>query len=273
MALTRSFLARHLFCLAAFLLSFHCAVGQVLFDNSVMNELFKARVKTFDEFLARFNGKECAPGVRLDDINYATKNILSVFDFSAKEDKKAYFVEILEFADSARTLTFPLCANDSLIFAEARCKVTYGGKTIPLNLVMKQETGLSGHLKWSIVGVHGFIDFSKIQKRAISPVENEINFVELGDCINSDRQNILSYASNSRGLDKLSYLFGLIKAGQVKFGECEQVVYHVYAVHSYYFTVKEHNRMTSNAGWLISSLQKMSDTEKALSIKQLLGIY
>lgn len=248
------------------------ASSQVQLDNTMMNELFEARVKTFDEFLARFNGTESFPGVKFDDMDYRNKNILSVFDFKTKTDRKAYFAEIMEFADSVRLLPQPLCASDSLVFAEAHCKISFEGKTIGLNLIMKQEAAAKDLLRWSIIGLCGFLDADNIGRRSISPVENEINFMELDDCINSDYKNIVAYVSKDRKVDQLSFLLGLIRSKQVKFIQCEQVSYHVFSVPGYYFKVEEVNRKDTNAGWLITSLKKQDGKAKEISIKQLLGL-
>lgn len=269
--ITNSSFRRSLFAFVLLAVS-NLAFSQVQLDNTMMNKLFEARVKTFDEFLARFNGTESFPGINADDKDYRRKNILSVFDFNVKKDRKAYFAEIMEFADSVRLLQQPLCASDSLVFAEARCKVVYEGKTIALNLIMKQEATEKNLLRWSIVGLNGFLDADNIKKRAISPVENEINFMELDDCINSDYKNIVAYTSKDRKVDQLSYLFGLIRSKQVKFVQCERVTYHVFSVPGYYFNAGEVNRKDTNAGWLIISLKKLDREAKEKSIKNLLGL-
>jgi len=272
MALTELPQYGKLLCTTLSLLACNLAFSQVQLDDVMMNKLFEARVKTFDEFLARFNGTESFPGIKADDTDYRNKNILSVFDFNAREDRKSYFAEIMEFADSVRLLPQPLCASDSLVFAEARCKVTYDGKHIGLNLIMKQETAAKNLLRWSIIGLYGFLDTESVKKRSISPVENEINFMELDDCINSDYKNIVAYVSNGHKVDQLSYLLGLIRSKQVRFVQCERVTYHVFSVPGYYFKVEEVNRKDTNAGWLITSLKKQNRETKENSIKNLLGI-
>lgn len=272
MALMASHSHKRVFCILVLLIACNLAFSQVQLEDVMMNKLFEARVKTFDEFLARFNGTESLPGIKADDMDYRSKNILSVFDFNARKDRKAYFAEIMEFADSVRLLQQPLCASDSLVFAEAYCKVMYENQNIGLNLIMKQEQTEKGLLRWSIIGLNGFFDADGIKKRAISPVENEINFMELDDCINSDYKNIVTYVSKSREVDQLSYLLGLIRSKQVKFVQCERVVYHVFSVPGYYFKVEEINRKDTNAGRLITSLNKLSDEAKETSIKNLLGL-
>lgn len=139
---------------------------------------------------------------------------------------------------------------------------------------MKQEKLTNGFLRWSFVGVDSLFSTLKIdteKKSAISPVENEINFMELEECINGDYRNILSYISDNRNIDQLSFMLGLIYSKQIKFIQCEQVIYHVFTIPGYYFQVSEISRKDTNAGWLISYLRKISETEKESFINTLLG--
>lgn len=250
------------------------AHAQIVLDETMMNNLFNARVKTFDEFLARFNGQETFPGISPEDEKIREKNILALFDFRKDTDKKRYFEEIVEFTDSVKNMSSLLTVSDSLIYAEALCKVLWGNNHSTIKLIMKQEKLTNGFLRWSFVGVDSLFSTLKIdteKKSAISPVENEINFMELEECINGDYRNILSYISDNRNIDQLSFMLGLIYSKQIKFIQCEQVIYHVFTIPGYYFQVSEISRKDTNAGWLISYLRKISETEKESFINTLLG--
>ena len=256
------------------------ASAQTMFDDPTLAEMFKARIKTMDEFLCRLNNVEHNPGLNLEDKEFHKKNFLALFDYQMKyESKQRLFDDITALFEHVDTLNKTVLIDDPLLFAEAKCVIEYKKQRKEIRLVLQNEKIKDNLYRWCLVGVKdlfGSLGIDDSTKMALSPVENEINFMELDDCINTDYRNILGYYTESRHVDQLSFLMGLIYSKQIVFKQCEKVVYHLLSIPGYKLIVSEIERSRKekynpNIGWLVSSFSKISEEEKELYINKLLG--
>ena len=86
------------------LFSFELEAQTVVFANSKDHRdiLFAQSVKSCDEFMARFNGKEFFPGITPKVKDYKQKNFLMLFDsqLAANIKREDFLKSVYEFYDS-----------------------------------------------------------------------------------------------------------------------------------------------------------------------------
>jgi hypothetical protein len=95
--------------------------------------------------------------------------------------------------------------------------------------------------------------------------------MELQSIFKNDRQHSFGYRKNDYQLDQLSVLLTLIYDGQIDFLSVDETKFYFLNVPDYVFKVEEVGRRGSNAGWLITSFQKVLQSEKTEYITNLLN--
>ena len=235
---------------------------------------FSQHVKSMDEFMQRFNGAETFPGLKADDPQMLRKNLFSLLngkmEFSSKEEmveEATRFVDAI-LADSTR-----LHYADSLWYARARCSITYKGKPMEVQMILRTEHIKDDLYRWAICGIDGLEGhvIHSEKKFAISPVEHEIHFIELQSIFANNSENIFGYREAGRTIDQLSVFMALAQTGTIKFNQVENLTYFFFQVPGYMFTVDEFGRRGHNAGWLISSFALIDEAEKTVMINNILG--
>ncbi len=242
--------------------------GQQL-DTSWQRE-FTEHVKSIDEFMKRFNGEEAYPGIAKEDDNFLKLNLFSLLDRGMNNTLKQ---KATEFVSTIIESGVKLHYADTLWYAEAVCGITYKGKPKKVTLFLCPEKITNNRYRWAICGAKGIYEniIDVKSRSAISPVEHEIHFMELQSIFKNDRQHSFGYRKNDYQLDQLSVLLTLIYDGQIDFLSVDETKFFFLNVPDYVFKVEEVGRRGSNAGWLITSFQKVLQSEKTEYITNLLN--
>ncbi|MDE7456856.1 MAG: hypothetical protein K2M96_09165 [Prevotella sp.] len=252
--------------LLSILLAGHVPAQQL--DTSWQHE-FTEHVKSIDEFMKRFNGEEVYPGLEKTDGNFLKLNLFSLLDHQMNKDAKQ---NAIPFVSAIINNGVKLNYSDSLWYAEAKCNITYKGKPKTITLFLCPERIKDNKFRWAFCGADGIngnlIDTE--HKSAISPVEHEIHFMELQSIFKNDRQHIFGYRQNDYKIDQLSVFLTLVYAGQINFISVSELKFHFFNVPDYRFIVEEIGRRGSNAGWLITSFDKLPQTDKNKYINNLI---
>ena len=120
-------------------------MGQSYISDPTLKKDFAAQVKSVDEFIARFNGKESKPG--LNSKSKRRDNILSLFDFNMshgglndadfKNLLSNFTKEVIDWKDS-----LSIASNGTI--AEAVCLFKYEGKEKEINSIVATRTDEQG---------------------------------------------------------------------------------------------------------------------------------
>lgn len=249
--------------------SFHATGQASMFFGSLDAFFYECHVKSLDEFIQRFNGHELYPLIENDSSNIIQTTRASLFDYDLIKD--------LSVADSVPSLYEQFIVslgNDTTMISiespenwiEVLCEFNWKAASVTLPLMMQLEEDADHNWRWAIIGVRGVEeqgllgDGNVVQ---ISPVEHELNFMGLSDIFSNNTSRISSTRKSGIVLDTLSYFYGLLASGKLKYIGCNGVEFHCNQVPGYSFTVKEINRLKStNSGWLINSLSKTSETNE-----------
>lgn len=231
---------------------------------------FTEHVKSLDEFMKRFNGEEAYPGLDKSNENFLKFNLFSLLDHQMKQEAKQ---SALDFVSAIMESGVKLNYADSLWYAEAICDITYKGKARTVKLFLRPERIKDNRFRWVFCGADGIngnlIDTNS--KSAISPVEHEIHFMELQSIFKNDKQHVFGYRQNGYKIDQLSVFLTLMYAGQIIFSSVTETKFHFFNVPNYRFVVEEIGRRGSNAGWLITSFDKLPQSKKQKFINDLIN--
>lgn len=237
-------------------------------DTSWQRE-FTEHVKSIDEFMKRFNGEEAYPGLNKSDENFLKLNLFSVLDHHMKQNLK---LQAQNFVKDILESGVKLSYADTLWYAEAKCDITYKGKEKRITLFLRPERITGERFRWAFCGADGIsgnlIDVDC--KSAISPVEHEIHFMELQSIFKNDRQNVFGYRQNGYKIDQLSVFLALVYTGQISFSSVSETKFHFFNIPNYRFVVEEIGRRGSNAGWLITTFEKLPQSKKQSFINNLI---
>lgn len=234
------------------------------------NKVHKARVKTLNEFIHRFNAQEVPDFVRSAD-GQADRQmcIAALFDMDWIEDS-ANRVVALGFIDRAMQDSVVLDVHDTSIYAEAHCMFYQGKNKLLLNIVLRFEEVSRGIFQWSIVGVNGLMETGLVDTSfygTLSPIQHELGFMRLGKAF----PEMYGFTQGGGHIDQLSYLMALSSVGKVKFGMCTGITYHCFAVPDYLFVIEQENRNTANSGWLIKTVYPAGVELKQQYLAELIG--
>ena len=227
--------------------------AQSVLDDDRFNRVHEARVKTLNEFIHRFNADEIPAFVQQTDSDKIREMCLAALfdmDWIEQEDNRQLALGFIERTVSDSVM---LDVHDSTIYAEAHCVFIKGKEEVPISIVLRFEQMASGRYIWTIVGVNGLVEAGLIDTSfygTLSPIQHELGFMRL----NAAFPEMYGFTSRSTHIDQLSYLMALSSVGKVKFGECNSITYHCFAVPEYLFKIEQKNRNTANSGWLVSAV-------------------
>lgn len=250
-------------------LSSHQINAQHWIDTTIYN----AQVKLVDEFINRFNGDELRTDI--DTLsNKDTLNILLLFDLAKfTSDTCLVYQEALSFVDTILSTQTKINYADSMWCAEAECKAVLAGKQYPLTFLLSIEPKGKDMYKWVISDVQSPLfnseDLTPIKGFYLMPDSHEMEFMGLQRNISEAPQYITSLMPNSFALTPLQVFASLVYAKQLKIKPIEQIKFHFYQVPGWKFTIRYFSRENKNSGWLIDSLQRMTDEEKQLFLNKL----
>lgn len=228
--------------------------------------MFNAQVKSIDEFISRFNGKEKRDDVGVQYSNRES-NILLLFNlaqFKSKAD--TLFMEAQSFAKSVVEDSIFINYEDSCWYAKVTCNGNLGGKIIEFNIYLLVQQRGTYMYKWVIANADGEIFKTsrslKHKELYISPNDHEQSFISLSRVVNEAYRYIDDYALTGYMPDELSVFLTLVRSGLLKVNYVSDVEFVFFQVPGYKFSVKLFERESKNAGWLISSVSKYESNEK-----------
>lgn len=242
------------------------------YANAQMNgllsdDLYNTRVKLVDEFFDRFNGKELRSDINADSQEARLNNLLLLFNsemFKSLEDSA--FVEAKNFAQKVLDDSIALHYQDTAWVAKATCRGLLKDKTVDFTLYLNVENRHGKYYKWVISKAEGeaFHLTPSLQKENIMlmPDDHETNFMSLQRITTEKDDYILNYKQNRFFLDLTSVFYAYVYAGLLDIEYVKELEFIFLQVPGYRFTVSHFEREKFNAGWLISSLEKVSEEEK-----------
>ena len=235
------------------------------FDIFDMSQ-FNAQVKSVDEFILRFNGKER----RIDvDAQYSDResNILLLFNLSQFKSKKdSLFLNAQSFAESVVKDGVFINYEDSCWYAKVKCNGNLGGENVEFYLYLIVQQRGTFLYKWAIANAEGDVfkssRFRRHQELYMSPNDHEQGFISLSRVVNEAYRYIDDYAISGYMTDELSVFLSLVRCGLLKINYVSDVEFVFLQVPEYKFSVKLFQRESKNAGWLINSVSKCKTNEK-----------
>lgn len=250
------------------LLMTNYANAQVI-DGLLDDNLYKTRIKLVDEFFDRFNGKEFRPDIKASSEDAELKNMLLLFNaglFRSFQDST--FIEAKNFASSVLSDSIKINYSDSTWFAKAICHGKYKGAPVDFTLYLNVENRRSKFYKWVIAKAEGnifkLIPSNEDEKIILLPNDHETNFMSLHRVTTEKDDLILNYKQKTFSIDQTTVFYALVYSGLLDIEYVKQLDFKFFQVPNYVFTVSHFERETYNAGWLISSLEKVSENEKGL---------
>lgn len=240
--------------------------GQVM-GGLLNDDLYKTRVKLVDEFFDRFNGKELRPDIKTDNEDAKLKNLLVLFNgkmFKSLEDSA--FVEAKTFAEKVIQDSIILHYQDSTWIAKASCHGKLKGKAVDFTLYLNVENRRGKMYKWVIAKADGSIFHltPSLQKESIMlmPDDHETNFMSLHRITTEKDDYILNYKQKYFNVDPTTVFYAYVYAGVLDIEYVKPLEFIFYQVPGYKFTISHFERENYNAGWLINSLEKVTDEDK-----------
>lgn len=246
------------------LIPFNNAKAQLLLgSHEFEDQLYDSHVKSLDEFIQRFNGREINQLASQNQINKVRATRFSLFDYELLKDidRNDSIPSIYEkFIFDIEADSISIAIEDSLNWVEAKCDFSWKNAPKSLSLKLQLEEDGNHCWRWCIIGVNGLKDCSLLDEEGtlqISPVDHELNFIGLESLFLHDSMKFAKTRKDGIPIDELSYFYGLVYSGLLKYNRCDSVEFHCNQIPGYSFIVKEINRLkSSNSGWLIVSLKK-----------------
>lgn len=237
-------------------------------------QMYGYRIKGISEFMARFNGEEHTNLVDPNAPDFDRMHLFHVIDANIEPFSGDIREDIKQFTDSIIQNDIQLSFSSTAWIAEAQAEITYKAKSYPVTLYLQTEEFEQEMYKWAIVGVNGVYEhlLNGTAAGAISPTENEVEFIELESIFQYDIKNIAGYRASYIDLDPLTAFFALAEAGVIKWNGVDKVRYHFLEVPGFIFTVDYFFRDGSNAGWLISGIKPATLTDKQEYYSKMRGL-
>lgn len=261
------------------------------FSNYDANkDLFIRNVKLIDEFIERFNDDKhtyLRKALAADDSQYSISRgmlLVSLFNlentsFTDKDTLlKGFFRRVLD-KDAPVYLSF----NDTDWYAAAQCVFLFKGRLVEIPVVLRVRSKGDEWAKWMIAGIGKQLpgkgpapSVSVSNKDAkmpayISTSAYATNFVELHYVFTKNIEPELVFEKNLLASEEGQAFISLVRDGSLRFQYAKKVTFHFFQVKDWLFTVDEFKRKAYNNGWLISSMRKVTDSEKEAARRLLIA--
>jgi len=235
--------------------------------------------KQVGQFVSRFNMEEEQFGKTLSSTDKRFHNnkmrrkllpgMFDKYNPRTSGKLKQFFIDDVTSKDSAVFLNF----FDKDWFAEVSATFTAGGADVNIILYLKIEKENLGS-KWVISNVwYSYfprlfppVDSAEHARYFLHPQSHELDFMNLHKALEQP-DHIQYYASDDYRPDFLTLFFYQMKTGDLKFKQIDNVKFHFFQVHNWYFEISYFNRNDTNSGWLISNLKYVSEKDKKELIK------
>lgn len=245
-----------MFCLPVF--------GQQDIISMLNRKQYLAKVKTIDEFMARFNGTRTKAGLAKETNNRKT-NIMLLFDLSKVTSKQdSIFKQIDKFASSVIQDSVTLHYSDSCWLAKVKCHGKLQGKNTEFWMSLKVEKRGEDMYKWVISDVEGELFKTSRDKEHkelfILPNEHEQFFSSLSKLSTETYKFIDDYLPNGFKSPALAAFTTMMRNRYLTIDYVSDITFIFNHVPGYVFTIKHFERESENAGWLIDTL-KINETK------------
>ena len=243
--------------------------AQVVVNTDYDTELFKSRVKLVEGFMRRFNCSEILHTIDTTKSAYKAKNILSLFDaqmFGTHGENDSLYKAAQSFAATVLETKTTINYSDSAWVAVATCYGKMKGKPVDFVLVLNVEKYADNSYKWVIAQAQG--DIFKLKPSAessdilITPLAHEVNFMELGRITTQKDDWILNYSQSQYKLDETAVFYSYVYDGLLDIEYVKDLQFMFFQLPGWVFTIRDFDRQTMNAGWLITSFSKMDNSDK-----------
>lgn len=247
--------------------------SQISPTNDELTIRFNSRVKLLDEFINRFNFIES--NKELSNFSKAS-NIAYLFNLEDKELISK--IESKEFAFLVSNDSFKekLSFYDDNLYVNINSTFKYNKDIIPIRFILKIRVSEAGY-SWVISRIETTLmdSISKdikidtlLKYTSINPVDNEVNFIQFSELLTKRKLTKRNFA-NHLDLNSVSNYLALLNTEKFNFIEFGTVQYHFFQLPNFYFTLDFYKRPSNNSGWLISSVNKVSQEEKEELFKKL----
>ncbi len=249
------------------------SIGNYLGDEAIL----MAQTKQVNQFLRRFNCEENLDGQRIypgdplyRDPTLRNKYLSVLFDNenpAITDQLREDFVHTVSNGDQSIYLDF----HGGEWFAEVTTRFLYHGTETPLTLFLRLQEEEVGS-KWVITNVY-FEPFSKFffnstpsQLKFLHPMSHELDFMNLIHVF-KNKDEVELYTAREYHPDFLTLFIYEVKNGNLAFKTVQHVKFHFFQVPGWYFELADFNRRSTNSGWLIANLLKITPEEKELMLK------
>lgn len=243
------------------------SINAQIIGGLLNDDLYKTRVKLVDEFFDRFNGKELRPDIKAGSDDAKLRNLLVLFNagmFKSMEDSA--FVEAKTFAEEIIRDSIVLHYQDTTWIAKASCHGKLKGNAVDFTLYLNVENRRGKMYKWVIAKAEGSIFnlMPSLQKESIMlmPDDHETNFMSLHRITTEKDDYILNYKQKYFSVDPTTVFYAYVYAGLLDIEYVKPLEFVFLQVPGYRFSIGHFERENYNAGWLINSLEKITDEEK-----------
>jgi len=240
-----------------------------LYDQYLQKKIYY-EVKQLSQFFERFNMSDT---VRIDSLSLSQCqiNILSLFDM-----QKYNFATdsiVWEFTNYICESGVRIGYENQDWYSTATAVFQENNAERKIELTLSHVRDTSGYYKWIIAGINptSLLLSEKVSDIAISPLNNEINFIDLSKAF-SGKKNLSSYTSSTFTPDYLSIFLSLVERNILKFVQIENVTYHLLQIDGWLLKIQFQNRIDFNSGWLITDIVKMSKEDKNIYRVQFLNL-
>jgi hypothetical protein len=251
--------------------------GQSTAMNSNWERNFVFEVKHLDEFFERFNNEKNTllrkyvqqkfPGIVIDRASLLNGLFNKTNASLNQSDQQTFSTQV---TDSVHPVFLDFAGKDW--YATTLCKFRYQGKLIDVKLVLKIQQVANGGMKWVIVSASSdLIKPTTIAdktgpvtnpQRFLNPMSHATDFMNLSDVF-EEPAYIKDYLDTS--FYKKAWAMGVLRAVQrqeLQFVQVKKISYYFFQIDGWTFSVHNFPRKSSNSGWLINRLVKMSEAEK-----------
>ena len=239
------------------------------------DENFVFKVKQIDEFIERFNNASATPIRQYVRENYAVDSLshasllVSLFNQEDttwnEEEVRAFVADVTRRDSTTRSSPTTLNFYDGGWYAELDCTGQYRGKEETFTLVLSLEVLRHGRgSKWVINGVSADflgLGYDTDHRHTLNPASHDTDFINLITAL-QDTVNFRNYLSARAQPSQLLLFFNELCEGHLVFKHVNEITYHFMQVDNWIFKVRDFNRDSSNSGWLISELLRVTDTQK-----------
>jgi len=242
----------------------------IVVDPITNHKQYDFFVKQFDDFVERFNykrdfaGKEILPQAENGPSRQSI--IASLFNHDDPRIDKGnssyspeYEALALEFIQIVCRDSLHIYKNSEAVFASAETRGKFKEETVQFKIILRQEQVGKNMLKWVIWDIEApflsFLQEDTTYLRFLPPSSGDLDFKELRRAM-KDLDYLHYYAHEKYNYDPLSVFFYLLHEGEIEIESIQEVKYRIYDIPGWCMILKDFNRDSKNAGWLMDDLYK-----------------